>query len=97
VAGLPHAHARTVALIRGGPSCVCLWLRRGGGQVARVWNGEALTVTTAAGDDRKVFLASVRQPRLKEPAEAPYQAEAKEFLRARLIGKKVSASVCMCL
>ena len=26
---------------------------------------------------------------LKEAAEAPYQAEAKEFLRARLIGKKV--------
>jgi len=25
----------------------------------------------------------------KEPTEAPYQSEAKEFLRSRLIGKKV--------
>ncbi|TPX39996.1 hypothetical protein SeMB42_g01617 [Synchytrium endobioticum] len=39
--------------------------------------------------ERKVTLASVRTPRVKEPKEAGYAVEAKEFLRSRLIGKKV--------
>ncbi|TPX35480.1 hypothetical protein SmJEL517_g02151 [Synchytrium microbalum] len=51
------------------------------------------TIMIAGSEDlspeRKITLSSVRAPRIKEPKEAGYAAEAKEFLRSRLIGHRV--------
>ena len=43
----------------------------------------------AAGTERRVFLSSVRAPRLgrRDEKAEPYAFEAKEFLRQRLIGE----------
>lgn len=64
------------------------------GTVLRVLNGESIIVGTSDGKERKIWLSSVRIPR---PEGAPpakgeptgWAAEAKEFLRTKLIGKHV--------
>lgn len=40
--------------------------------------------------ERKIQLASIRQPRPSDPAQAGLQADGKELLRKKLIGKPVS-------
>ncbi|WAR09132.1 SND1-like protein [Mya arenaria] len=78
------------------------------GKVVECVNGDALVVKTADGKYRKCFLASIKPPR-PPVAEAdtgkpsvrvtrplydiPYMFEAREFLRKKLIGKKVSVEV----
>ncbi|KAF5306930.1 hypothetical protein FQA39_LY00160 [Lamprigera yunnana] len=74
-------------------------------------NGDALSVKLSTGQNKKVFLSSIRPP--KEPGRAadedgklparpkgfrplydiPYMLEAREFLRKKLIGKKVNVVV----
>nr|QBI71280.1 ebna2 binding protein P100 [Orthoderella ornata] len=76
--------------------------------VVEVVNGDALMVKTADGTLKKIFLASIRPPRLQdekanEPAQRsknfrplydiPWMFEAREFLRKKLIGKKVNVVV----
>ncbi len=66
------------------------------GVVAEVASGDCLVVKDAAsGAERRVCLASVRAPRgaARERAGEPWAAEAKEFLRARLIGKPVAVQM----
>ncbi|XP_064490231.1 staphylococcal nuclease domain-containing protein 1-like [Ornithodoros turicata] len=81
------------------------------GTVTEVINADALVVKTADGDMRKVFLSSIRPPRLAEENKTggegrdnrgrnfrplydiPFMYDAREFLRKKLIGKKVSVSV----
>ncbi|XP_056013676.1 staphylococcal nuclease domain-containing protein 1-like isoform X1 [Ostrea edulis] len=79
------------------------------GKVVEVVNGDALVVKTADNKFKKVFLASVRPPRNTTPADStesspskgrgrplydvPYMFEAREFLRKKLIGKKVNVQV----
>lgn len=72
-------------------------------QVVEVVNGDALVVKMGDGGQlKKVFLSSIRPPRAEAPAEnqapnkrvrplydVPYMFEAREFLRTKLIGKKV--------
>ncbi|XP_076445232.1 staphylococcal nuclease domain-containing protein 1-like isoform X2 [Babylonia areolata] len=80
------------------------------GKVVEVVNGDGLVVKTGDSTFKKIFLASIRPPRL--PAETsengapassgkrirplydiPYMYEAREFLRKKLIGKKVNVEV----
>ncbi|KAJ3120522.1 hypothetical protein HK098_004550 [Nowakowskiella sp. JEL0407] len=43
--------------------------------------------------ERKIAIASVRSPKPKEPKEAGYIVDAREFLRSKLIGKKVQVNI----
>lgn len=82
------------------------------GTVVEVINGDALVVKTSNGEQRKIFLASIRPPRDQTPAPAagddktveprrmkrplydvPWMFEAREYLRKKLIGKKVNVTV----
>ncbi|KAJ3053433.1 hypothetical protein HK097_004281 [Rhizophlyctis rosea] len=74
--------------------------------VTRVWSGDTLTIQSlATGKEKRVQLSSIRAP--KPPASKPaekgsasesvkefgYDLDAKEFLRNRLIGKKVHVTI----
>lgn len=72
------------------------------GTVVEVFNGDAVNVKTANGVVKKVFISSIRPKRIEEegklPArpknfrplyDIPWMFEAREFLRKKLIGKKV--------
>ncbi|KAK5061294.1 hypothetical protein LTR84_007836 [Exophiala bonariae] len=61
--------------------------------VSRVLNAETIFIRTRSGDERKVTLSSIRQPKPSDPKQAPFGAEAKEFARKRLIGKHVKVSI----
>lgn len=72
--------------------------------VTRVWGADMLSVVqdgdstttttpTTPHKERRVQLASVRQPRPTDPKLAGLQLEGKELLRKRLIGKPVSVTV----
>jgi len=83
------------------------------GKVVEVVNSDALVLKLADGSFKKVFLASVRPPRIDAAAPAaddaakalrpaarsrplydiPYMFEAREFLRKKLIGKKVNVTL----
>ena len=57
--------------------------------VSRVLNADTLFIRNKAGAEKKISLSSVRQPKPSDPKQAPFAADAKEFLRKRLIGKNV--------
>lgn len=78
------------------------------GKVVEVVNGDALVVKTPEGQYKKCFLASIKPPRMPTESEnqpkernmrvrplydIPYMYEAREFLRKKLIGKKVNVEV----
>ncbi|PIK48262.1 putative nuclease domain-containing protein 1 [Apostichopus japonicus] len=77
------------------------------GKVVEVVNADALVIKINPGDFRRINLASIRPPRLgpfgdDQPKnerrirplyDIPYMFEAREFLRRKLIGKKVSVTV----
>lgn len=81
------------------------------GKVVEVVNGDALIVKLANNSLQKIFLSSVRPPRLQDSGgdggekkgdprvrprplyDTPYMFEAREFLRKKLIGKKVNIEV----
>lgn len=77
------------------------------GKVVEINNADALVVKLADGGLKKVFLASIRPPRPQEDKpeiqkdkakirplyDIPYMYEAREFLRKKLIGKKVNVTV----
>ncbi len=46
-----------------------------------------------SGEEKRVSLSSIRQPKPSDPQQAPFQADAKEFLRKKLIGKHVRVTV----
>ncbi|KAK5073594.1 hypothetical protein LTR64_007268 [Lithohypha guttulata] len=60
---------------------------------SRVLNAETVFLRTRSGDERKVTLSSIRQPKPSDPKQAPFGADAKEFLRKKLIGKHVKVSI----
>ena len=63
---------------------------------SQVVSGDCLVVRdAAAGSERRVFLSSIRAPRLgrREEKSEPYAVEAKEFLRNRLIGECASVGL----
>lgn len=71
------------------------------GTVVEVVNADALIVENEAKEQKKLFLASVRAPPRPEGGDkitralydVPFMFEAREFLRTRLVGKKVRVTV----
>lgn len=61
--------------------------------VTRVMNAETIFLRTRAGEERRVSLSSIRQPKPSDPKQAPFGDDAKEFLRKKLIGKHVKVSI----
>jgi staphylococcal nuclease domain-containing protein 1 len=57
--------------------------------VSRVQSADTIFVRNKAGVERRINLSSVRQPKPTDPKQSPWVAEAKEFLRKKLIGKHV--------
>jgi staphylococcal nuclease domain-containing protein 1 len=58
--------------------------------VSRVFSADTIFLrNNKTGTERRINLSSVRQPKPSDPKQSPFQAEAKEFLRRRLIGKHV--------
>ena len=61
--------------------------------VSRIQTADTVYIRNKAGEDKRVSLSSVRQPKPTDPKQAPFQADAKEILRKKLIGKHVRVSV----
>ena len=61
--------------------------------VARVQTADTLYIRTKSGEEKRINISSIRQPKPTDPKQAPFGAEAKEFLRKRLIGKHVKVSI----
>ena len=61
--------------------------------VTKVQTADTIFVRSRGGADKKIALSSIRQPKPTDPKQSPFQAEAKEFLRKKLIGKHVKVSV----
>uniref|UniRef100_A0A8C3V4E7 Staphylococcal nuclease domain-containing protein n=1 Tax=Catharus ustulatus TaxID=91951 RepID=A0A8C3V4E7_CATUS len=74
-------------------------------KVMQVLNADAIVVKLNSGDYKTIHLSSIRPPRLEGDSaqdknrklrplyDIPYMFEAREFLRKKLIGKKVNVSV----
>ncbi|GLB05574.1 hypothetical protein AtubIFM57258_000863 [Aspergillus tubingensis] len=61
--------------------------------VGRVLNADTLFIRNKAGQEKKIQLSSVRQPKPSDPKQAPFAADAKEFVRKRIIGKHVKVTI----
>ena len=61
--------------------------------VSRVQTADTIYIRQRTGGEKRVNLSSIRQPKPSDPKQAPFQAEAKEFLRKKLIGKHVRVTV----
>ena len=61
--------------------------------VTRIQTADTVYLRDKSGNERRVSLSSVRQPKPTDPKQAPFQADAKEFLRKKLIGKHVRVTV----
>ncbi|KAI9205801.1 uncharacterized protein BJ171DRAFT_499628 [Polychytrium aggregatum] len=62
--------------------------------VTRILTADTVQVENVATHaERKISLASVRPPKLKDAKEQYFAVEAKEFLRSRLIGKQVHINI----
>lgn len=61
--------------------------------VTRIQTADTVYLRNKAGSEKRVSLSSIRQPKPTDPKQAPFQADAKEFLRKKLIGKHVKVTV----
>ncbi|GAA5853221.1 hypothetical protein JCM3766R1_000199 [Sporobolomyces carnicolor] len=63
--------------------------------VVKVWGADMVTLakTEMGTEEKKVQLASIRQPKPTDPKQAGLQLEGKEFLRKKLIGKQVLVTI----
>ena len=61
--------------------------------ITRVHNADTIYLRDRSGDERRISISSIRQPKPKDPQQAPFSAEAKEYVRKKLIGKHVKISV----
>ncbi|KAF1344015.1 hypothetical protein BDV97DRAFT_373567 [Delphinella strobiligena] len=61
--------------------------------VSRVFSADTLYLRNKAGNEKRINLSSVRQPKPSDLKQAPFGAEAKEFLRKKLIGKHVKVTI----
>jgi staphylococcal nuclease domain-containing protein 1 len=61
--------------------------------VVRVQTADTIFVRSRTGAERRINFSSIRQPKPTDPAQAPFQAEGKEYLRKRLIGKHVKLTI----
>lgn len=75
-------------------------------KVMQIANADAIVVKLNSGDDKTIHLSSIRPPRLEGEEkikdkdkrfrplyDIPYMFEAREFMRKKLIGKKVNVTV----
>ncbi|KAL8874583.1 MAG: hypothetical protein Q9174_000110 [Haloplaca sp. 1 TL-2023] len=60
--------------------------------VTRIVRPDTITIRTKSGNEKTVQLSSIRGPKPKDVKQAPFEPEAKEFLRKKLIGKHVRAT-----
>lgn len=60
--------------------------------VARIVRTDTIIIRTKSGSEKTVQLSSIRGPKPKDDKQGPFEAEAKEFLRKKLIGKHVRAT-----
>jgi staphylococcal nuclease domain-containing protein 1 len=61
--------------------------------VSRVLSADTIFLRNKSGAEKRVSLSSIRQPKPSDPKQAPFGAEAKEFLRKKLIGKHVKSQI----
>ncbi|KAJ5653280.1 RNA-induced silencing complexnuclease component Tudor-SN [Penicillium lividum] len=61
--------------------------------VTRVLNADTIFIRNKAGQEKKISLTSIRQPKPSDPNQALFAANAKEFLRKRVIAKNVKVTV----
>ena len=61
--------------------------------VSRVQTADTVYLRTKSGAEKRASISSIRQPKPTDPKQSPFQADAKEFLRKRLIGKHVKVKV----
>jgi staphylococcal nuclease domain-containing protein 1 len=61
--------------------------------VSRIQSADTLFLRSKAGQERRINLSSVRQPKPSDPKQSPWGPEAKEFLRKKLIGKHVKFNI----
>lgn len=61
--------------------------------VSRILSADTFFLRNKAGIEKRISLSSVRQPKPADPKQAPWGAEAKEFLRKKLIGKHVKYQI----
>ena len=57
--------------------------------VSRVQSADTIFLRNKVGAEKRINLSSVRQPKPTDPKQSPWVAEAKEFLRKKLIGKHI--------
>ena len=62
------------------------------GTVSRVQSADTIFVRLKDGQEKRLQLSSVRAPKANDAKQAPFAAEAKEFLRKKAIGKHVVIS-----
>ena len=60
--------------------------------VSRVQTADTLYIRSKNGGEKRVNLSSVRAPKQADPKQAPWGAEAKEFVRKKIIGKHVKVT-----
>lgn len=61
--------------------------------VTRVFSADVIYVQSKAGPEKRINISSIRGPRQNEPSEASFRDEAKEYLRKRIIGKRVRVNI----
>ena len=57
--------------------------------VTRIQTADTVYLRDRSGEERRVSLSSIRQPKPTDSKQAPFSADAKEFLRKKLIGRHV--------
>ncbi|KAL8827940.1 MAG: hypothetical protein Q9191_002886 [Dirinaria sp. TL-2023a] len=60
--------------------------------VTRIQTADTIYLRMKTGEEKKASLSSIRQPKPTDPKQSPFQADAKEFLRKKLIGKHVKVT-----
>lgn len=61
--------------------------------VTRVQTADTIYLRNKSGTETRATLSSIRQPKPTDPRQTPFQADSKEFLRKKLIGKHVRVTV----
>ena len=61
--------------------------------VTRVQTTDTIYLRNKSGTETRATLSSIRQPKPTDPKQAPFQADSKEFLRKKLIGKHVRVTL----
>jgi staphylococcal nuclease domain-containing protein 1 len=62
--------------------------------VLRIVNGDTIEVASKQGGSRRTIqFSSIRQPKTADPKQVAWQAEVREYLRKRLIGKTVHVQI----